>query len=217
MRSVRRAFAMTSAMDSDAWNRRYANRELLWTGEPNRFLVAEAATLRPGRALDLACGEGRNAVWLAGRGWQVRGIDFSEVALEKARELAAARGVQAEWHVADLTEHAPERRAFDLVLIFYLQVPAPERRAIVRAASDAVAPGGVLLLVAHDSSNLEHGHGGPQSPGVLYSAQDIVADLDGSNLEIERAERVERPVNTPEGERTALDALVRARRPPGSP
>ncbi len=208
---------MTAAMDSEAWNRRYADRELVWTDEPNRFLVAEAATLDPGRALDLACGEGRNAVWLAGRGWQVTGVDFSEVALEKARGLAAARGVQAKWVLADLGAYAPDPRAFDLVLIFYLQVPAAQRQAIVRAAARAVAPGGLLLLVAHDSSNLEHGYGGPQQPAVLYTADDVVADLDSSGLEIERAERVARPVSTPEGERTALDALVSAHRPPASP
>lgn len=97
------------------------------------------------------------------------------------------------------------------MLVFYLQLPAAQRRTIVRAAADAVAPGGTLLLVAHDRSNLKHGHGGPQQPAVLYTGEDVVADLDGSGLEIERAERVERPVQTPDGERIALDALVRAR------
>jgi len=198
-------------MDREAWNRRYAGSELVWTAQPNRFLVAEASGLRPGRALDLACGEGRNAVWLAEQGWQVTGVDFSEVALDKARDLAAARGVEAEWEQADLLAYQPAPRAFDLVLVFYLQLPAAQRRTIVRAAADAVAPGATLLLVAHDRSNLEHGHGGPQQPAVLYTAGEVVADLDGSGLEIERAERVERPVQTPDGERIALDALVRAR------
>lgn len=199
-------------MDREAWNRRYAGSELVWTAQPNRFLVAEASGLRPGRALDLACGEGRNAVWLAEQGWQVTGVDFSEVALDKARDLAAARGVEAEWEQADLLAYQPAPRAFDLVLVFYLQLPAAQRRTIVRAAAAAVAPGATLLLVAHDRSNLEHGHGGPQQPAVLYTAGEVVADLDGSGLEIERAERVERPVQTPDGERIALDALVRARR-----
>jgi SAM-dependent methyltransferase len=200
-------------MEREDWNRRYAGRELLWTGEPNRFLVAEAAALAPGRALDLACGEGRNAVWLAERGWHVTGVDFSEVALDKARRLAAARGVEGEWIAADLLAYHPEPRSSDLVLLFYLQVSAEQRRPVVRAAAEAVAPGGVLLLVAHDRSNLEEGHGGPQEPAVLYTAEDVAADLDGSGLRIERAERVERPVQTPEGERIALDALVRAARP----
>lgn len=200
-------------MDREVWNRRYTGSELLWTAEPNRFLVAEAAELPPGRALDLACGEGRNAVWLAERGWRVTGVDFSEVALEKARALADERGVEADWVLADLLEHRPEPGAFDLVILFYLQVPVGQRRATVRAAAGAVSTDGTFLLVAHDRSNLEHGHGGPQVPAVLYAAEDVVADLDGSGLRVERAERVERPVQTPEGERVAFDALVRAVRP----
>jgi SAM-dependent methyltransferase len=200
-------------MDSAAWDRRYGARELIWTSEPSRFLVAEADGLHPSRALDLACGEGRNAVWLAERGWQVTGVDFSEVGLEKARGLAAARGVAAEWVAADLLDYDPEPAAFSLVIAFYLQVPEAERTPIVRRAAGAVAPGGRFVLVAHDSANPEHGYGGPQDPSVLYTAQDVSRDLKGTGLRIERAERVERPVDTPEGRRVALDALLCASRP----
>jgi SAM-dependent methyltransferase len=198
----------------EEWNRRYAGSELLWTARPNRFLVAEAAELSPGRALDLACGEGRNAVWLAEQGWHVTGVDFSGVALAKAGELAAARGVEidVDWIEADLFDYRPWRAAYDLVLLFYLQLPERLRRPIVRAAAEAVAPGGRLLLVAHDSSNLEHGYGGPKDAAVLYTAADVVGDLDATGLEIERAELVTRPVETADGERTALDVLVRAGR-----
>lgn len=140
------------------------------------------------------------------------GVDFSEVALEKARELADLHDVKAEWLQADLLGYRPAPRAYDLVIVFYLQVPPAERRGILRAAADAVAAGGRLLLVAHDSSNLKHGLGGPQDPNVLYTAADVVADLDNTGLEIEHAELVGRPVETPDGGRTALDALVRARR-----
>jgi SAM-dependent methyltransferase len=204
---------MASAMDSASWDRRYKGRELVWTAEPNRFLVAETETLAPGRAIDLACGEGRNAIWLAEREWEVIGVDFSEVGLRKARQLADARGVNVDWVAGDLLDYRPAPRAFDLVLVFYLQVPARERRPIVQAAAAGVAVGGTFLLVAHDSTNLQHGHGGPQNPTVLYTAHDVVDDLDGTGLEIERADRVERPVQTPDGHRVALDALVRARRP----
>ena len=204
---------MASGMDSASWDRRYEGTELVWTAEPNRFLVAETETLAPGRALDLACGEGRNAVWLAERGWQAVGVDFSEVGLQKARELADRRGVNVEWVAADLIDYRPDPNAFDLVIVFYLQVPAEDRRSIVRAAVEAVGPGGTFLLVAHDSSNLQHGHGGPQDPARLYTAEDVVTDIEGRGLQIERAQHVERPVQTPGGERIALDALVRARRP----
>jgi SAM-dependent methyltransferase len=200
-------------VDSEAWNVRYARRGFLWTSDPNRFLVAETSTLACGRALDLACGEGRNTVWLAERGWQVIGVDFSKVALKKARGLADARGVDADWIAADLLDYQPEHRAFELVLLFYLQVPSAQRHTIVRAAAQAVAPGGVFLLVGHDSSNLGDGHGGPSNPAVLYTAPEIAADLQGTGLRIDRAEPVQRTVPTPEGDRVARDALVRARRP----
>jgi SAM-dependent methyltransferase len=203
---------VTTSLGPEEWDRRYADSELLWTAQPNRFLVAEAAGLTPGRALDVACGEGRNAVWLAEQGWRVTGVDFSEVGLAKARRLAAARGVDVAWVAADLLGYRPQPRAFDLVLVFYLQLPESERGPILHAAAEAVAAGGTLLVVAHDSSNLEHGHGGPRSPAVLYTPDDVVRDLDGSRFEIVRAEVVQRSVETPAGERAALDALVRARR-----
>jgi 2-polyprenyl-3-methyl-5-hydroxy-6-metoxy-1,4-benzoquinol methylase len=200
-------------MDSEGWDRRYAGRELVWTSEANRFLIQEVGGMPPGRALDLACGEGRNAVWLAERGWEVTGVDFSEVGLQKARQLEAARGVHAEWIAADLLDYRPEAAVFQLVIVFYLQVPAAERTPILDTAAGAVAPGGTFLLVGHDSRNIAEGHGGPQDPAVLYTAEDVGRDLAGTGLRIERAERVKRPVQTPAGERTALDALVRASRP----
>ena len=103
------------------------------------------------------------------------------------------------------------------MIVFYLQVPGDERTPILRAAAQAVAPGGIFLLVGHDSSNLEDGYGGPQDPAVLYTAEDVADDLDGSGLQIERAETVQRPVETPDGRRIALDALVRASRPQDRP
>lgn len=197
-------------MNSRVWDERYAGSELVWTSEPNRFLVERAAGLAPGRALDLACGEGRNALWLAELGWRVTGVDFSKVGIEKARELAHARGVQAEWVVADLLDYTPERAVYELVIVFYLQVTGSERTSIVRRAASALAPGGTFLLVAHDSANIEHGYGGPQRPAVLYTAQDVVGDLEGTGLEIDEAVRADRPVQTDGGPRVALDALVRA-------
>ena len=197
-------------MKRDDWNRRFAASGYLFGTEPNRFLVSEVAGLASGSALDLACGDGRNAVWLAERGWRVTGVDFSDVALEKAARLAAGRGVEVEWLEAELLAYEPEPRVFDLVVILYLQLPAEELGAVLERAATAVAPGGTLLVVGHHRDNLEHGHGGPREPSVLYTPADLVPHLDG--LHVERAQRVERPVETDAGDAIALDALVRARR-----
>jgi SAM-dependent methyltransferase len=189
------------------WNARHAEAGLLFGAEPNRFLVAEAEGLSPGTALDLACGAGRNAVWLAGRGWAVTGVDFSAVALENARGLAAERGVEVDWVEADVREWVPPAGAFDLVTILYLQIPGDERRLVHGRAAASVAVGGTLLVVGHDRENLRSGTGGPKDVHVLLDADEVAGELAG--LAIERAERVLRPV---EGERDAIDTLVRARR-----
>jgi 2-polyprenyl-3-methyl-5-hydroxy-6-metoxy-1,4-benzoquinol methylase len=190
------------------WDRRYSGVENLWSAKPNRFLVAEVEELPPGRALDLACGEGQNAIWLAEQGWTVRGVDYSGVAIEKARARAARDGVDADFVQADLVEYEPEEAAFDLVLVLYLHIPAAERPAVHAKAARAVAPGGTLLLVGHDLTNLTDGVGGPSDPGLLYTPEDIVAELDG--LDIVKAERVLRDVDG--ADRPAIDVLVRARR-----
>ena len=198
-------------MDREDWNARYSGAELLWKADPNRFLVEEIADLQPGRALDVACGEGRNAVWLADRGWQVTGVDFSDVALSKARRLADDRGVSVEWVNADVAEWDPPADSFDLVILFYLQLPEPQRSRVYSRMAAGVAPGGTLLVVGHDSENLTAGYGGPQDPQFLFSAEDVAGDL--PDLKIVKAEQVRRPVDTEDGVRTALDALVRAKRP----
>jgi len=194
-------------MKREDWNAKHGEAGLLFGAEPNRFLVAEVEGLPPGRALDLACGSGRNAVWLARQGWSVVAADFSDVALDQARALAAERGVEVEWVEADLREWKPPARAFDLVVALYLQLPAEELRPIARSAAEAVAEGGTLLVVGHHADNLASGSGGPKDPRVLFTPEDVAAELDG--LEIEKAEAVLRPV---EGDRDAIDALVRARR-----
>jgi 2-polyprenyl-3-methyl-5-hydroxy-6-metoxy-1,4-benzoquinol methylase len=199
----------SAEVEREDWNRKHGEAGLLFGAEPNRFLVAEAEGLAPGRALDLACGAGRNAVWLAERGWSVLGADFSEVALENARGLAAERGVDVEWVQADLREWEPPGRAFDLVVVLYLQVPGDELSSALANAAEAVAPGGTILVVGHHLENIEKGYGGPSNPAVLYTPEQVAAALDG--LEIEKAEPVSRSV---EGERDAIDVLVRACRRP---
>jgi SAM-dependent methyltransferase len=194
-------------MDAHAWDDRYAASELVWSREPNQFVAAELADLSPGSAVDLGAGEGRNAIWLASRGWSATAVDFSQVAVEKGRRIAAERGLDVDFVVADLLEHDPGEQAFDLVIVFYLQLPADELGAVLSRAARAVAPGGTFLLVGHDLRNLAAGHGGPQDAAVLYTPEDVVASLGG--LEVERAEPVERPVDGA----VAIDALVRAHRP----
>lgn len=196
-------------MDSTAWDERYREHELVWGIRPNRWVEQELGTEQPGTALDLACGEGRNALWLAGLGWDVTAVDFSPVAIEKARTLARSGRRPVVWVVADaLTYAAPE--PVDLALLCYLQLPAAQRRTAVRTAASSLAPGGTLLVVAHDSANVTEGTGGPQDPAVLYTAEDVRADLAGTDLVVTRAEAVHRPVEG--AARPAIDVLLRARR-----
>jgi len=195
-------------MQREDWDRRYAAVENLWATRPNRFLVAEARALPPGRALDLACGEGQNAIWLATLGWNVTGIDYSEVAIARARARAERDGVAVDFASADLVEYEPEPGAYDLVLVLYLHIPSAERGAVHAKASAAVAPGGTFLLLGHDLANATEGVGGPSDADLLYTADEIAAELPG--LEIEKATIVLRDVDGED--RDAIDTIVRARR-----
>lgn len=197
-------------MDATEWDQRYADRPLVWSAGPNQFLAEEVADLAPGRALDLACGEGRNALWLAEQGWQVTGTDFSPVAIDKARQRAERQGLEVAFHVADATDPAPGG-PYDLVIVFYLQLVAEQRRGAHRNAAGALAPGGTLIIVGHDRDNLDRGVGGPSSPEVLLSVDGVLADLEGTGLEVERAEQVTRDVEQEDGTMaTAIDCIVRA-------
>ena len=199
-------------MEREEWDERYAGHELLWHAEPNRFVVEEVGGLAPGTALDLACGEGRNAVWLAEQGWRATGVDFSAVALAKGRRMAEQRGVTVEWIESDLREWEPPGR-FDLVIVMYLHLPEQTRRATFATAARAVAPGGTILVVGHDRENLTAGTGGPQDEAVLFTAAEVVGVLDAiGGFTIRRAEQVRRQVETEDGPVDALDALVRAER-----
>ncbi|HEY7948228.1 MAG TPA: class I SAM-dependent methyltransferase [Acidimicrobiales bacterium] len=201
-----------STLDEQAWDKRYGGGELVWGAGPNRFLVEQVSNLQPGTALDVASGEGRNAIWLAEQGWRVVGVDFSSVALEKARRLARERGVAVDWLHSDLTTWVPPN-PYDLVVALYLHLPPDARHRVFAQMARSVAVGGTMLVVGHDLSNLTEGYGGPQDPTVLYGLDDVVADLDGI-LEIEQAERVDRWVESPDGTARAIDVLVRGCRGP---
>ena len=195
-------------MKASDWDTRYAASDSVWGAEPNRWVAQEVGELPPGRALDLACGEGRNAAWLAGRGWVVTGVDYSAVAIERA----AAAAPSVTWVCDDVVTWTPAADAFDLVLVVYLHLPAAGRDTVLDHAVAALAPGGHLLLVAHDLANLTDGVGGPQDASVLPTAADVVARLGA--LDVLRAGTVERPV---EGSpHPAVDTLVHAVRPAGA-
>ena len=199
------------ATEQAAWDQRYSGPDLVWGAGPNRFVTEDVTALAAGRAIDLGTGEGRNAIWLAERGWQVTAVDFSAVGLARAGLMAAERGVSVDWVQADLLDYKPAPGGYDLVLVAYVHLPSASLARVFRAAAGAVAPGGTLLVIGHDRDNITRGHGGPQDPGRLYTPAAVTAELDG--LAIRRAEQVMRPVRTPEGERTAIDTLVRAERP----
>ena len=201
-------------MDAEAWDARYAEAPQ-WSATPNDLVAAELDGLSPGTAVDLAAGEGRHAVWLAERGWQVTAVDFAAAGLERGRTAAAERGVQVTWEVADVVTWRPPAPV-DLVLIAYLHLVADDRRRVHRAAVESLAPGGTLLLVGHDASNIAEGVGGPQDPAVLCTAEDVLADVAGLPFHPQRAERVTRPVVVDGVERTAYDVVVRGQRPSGS-
>lgn len=197
-------------MSAEIWDDRYRATELLWGAGPNRAFAEQISDLIPGRALDLGCGEGRNAIWLAAQGWQVTAVDFSEVALERAARLAASQGVAVDLLREDIRTWTPPVAAFDLVALVYLHLPSEDLRRMHARAARAVAPGGTLLIIGHDVRNIDEGRGGPQDPDRLLDPSAVAGQLDG--LQIEVAETITRRVDT-QPPATALDAMVRASRP----
>ena len=193
-------------MDASMWDQRYEAAELVWSAEPNLFLPPLIAALEPGTALDVACGEGRNAIWLARQGWEVTAVDFSPVGIEKAWQLSD--GDDVEWVVADATIYEPSKQ-FDLVVVFYLHVLPEDLAAVMATASDALIPGGTLFAVGHALRNLTDGHGGPQYPEILWdegTLAPMVEDLDIMEL----GERV-RPIA--DTDTSAIDLVLHAVKP----
>ena len=175
------------------WDDRYRERGAVWGSEPNRLLVEVAADLERGTALDLGCGQGRNALWLANLGFTVTGLDVSPVAIEQAKEIAAEAGLDVMFEAANLMEWEPDGQVWDLVLLAYIHLPEHMRKAVHAAAARAVAPGGRIVVVAHHLDNLESGTGGPSNPDWLFTEAQLAEDF--SALEIVRNERVVRPTD----------------------
>lgn len=197
-------------MDADAWDSRYRRSDLVRGEPPNEFLVEYATALPRGRALDLACGEGRNALWLATRGWEVTGIDFSSVAVEKARVIAARspRSVRErlDYRCADVTT-ADYGSGYDLALVLYLHLEAPARTVVVNRAINSLKPDGILMISGHDRSNIDYGVGGPQDPEILYTPDELVNEF-GDRIDFELAGNPRRDT----GDGVAIDALAIGRK-----
>jgi SAM-dependent methyltransferase len=188
------------------WDERYAERRQ-WSAGPNALVESLLADLPPGEAVDLAAGEGRHALWLAGRGWRVTAVDFSAVGLARGREQAeAAHLTGVTWVTADVLSWTAPDASLDLVLVAYLHLPEAGTTALLRRAVGWLRHGGRLLVLGHDVDNVAHGVGGPQEPAILHSVERLapVAEL----LAVDRLEQVRRP--TPEG--VALDTLLWGRR-----
>ena len=191
-------------MRAEEWDERYAASQQ-WSSGPNRLIAALLENLPPGEAVDLAAGEGRHALWLAGLGWRVTAVDFSGTGLARGMSQPGADGVT--WVQADVLGWSAPPESLDLVLVAYLHVPEDDTRALLVRAVDWLRPGGRLLVLGHDVDNIASGVGGPQEPAILHSVDRLrpIADL----LDVDRLEQV--PRETPAG--TALDTLLWGRRP----
>lgn len=212
-----RARGTIDVMDAKDWDDRYAATDLVWSAEPNRFVAELISPMTPGRAIDIAAGEGRNAIWLVEQGWEVTATDYSPVAVERMRarahEQLGAKAARLTPLVADATVPAPASpAAYDLVLFSYLQLPQGDWRAALRAGVEAARPGGHVVIVGHAGRNLTEGHGGPSSREVLYDPDEVVDAVAELPVAVERAEIRQRPVQTDDGERIALDTVVVLRR-----
>jgi SAM-dependent methyltransferase len=197
--------------DAASWDERYQGAAGIWSGRPNAQLVAEVADLAPGTALDLGCGEGADAVWLAGRGWRVTGVDWSPTALQRAAVHARSAGVGdlIEWVAADLAGWAPPPGAFDLVSAHFLHPTAADRPALFARLTAGVAPGGTLLWVGHDYTDSRAVWGADR----FATPAELVADLPADAWDVVVAEERPRPALGHEGEgTTVIDVVLRARR-----
>jgi len=203
--------------DEAFWNERYRSADALWSGNPNRYLVSEASGLRAGTALDVGCGEGADALWLARRGWRVTGVDLSTVALERAAEHAAQAGAgiaaRIDWVHADVIGWDPGAARYDLVSSQYIHLPPEAREALFRSLAGAVAPGGSLLIVGHHPSDLQTTMPRPPMPELFFTGEDIVALLDAGDWKVITDEAPQRSAPDPDGRPVMIrDTVFRARR-----
>ncbi|TFB97832.1 class I SAM-dependent methyltransferase [Cryobacterium adonitolivorans] len=213
---------MSDNFDQTYWDERYGAGNDVWSGAPNPVLVSETLALPAGSALDIGCGEGADAIWLASRGWTVTAADFSAVALERAAARSRNAGVDpAEsaaianrilWEHHDFTAWAPPEGTFDLVSAQFMHLPSVQRTTLFRRLASAVAAGGTLLIVGHDVSDSHHqGHTPPAD--MFFTAAEVAASLDSALWHVDVAESRPRATKDPGGTVITLtDAVVSARR-----
>lgn len=194
--------------DAASWDELYREADHVWSGAPNQALVDEVHGMAPGRAVEVGCGEGADAVWLAGLGWDVTAIDISAVAIERAEAAARARGVTVTWVVADVADHPPPVETADLVISFYASIPVARADRTVVALTGAVAPGGTLLVVHHDFDETDDL---PFDPADYMSVDDVAGAL-GSEWVIEVHETRERVTPGHGRSPDVPDEVLRARR-----
>ncbi len=202
--------------DASFWDERYSSAESLWSGHVNAVVRDETSSLTPGRALDVGCGEGGDAFWLAEQGWSVVGVDLSQVAIERAAARAVELGVadRATFEVRDLMAWAPPEQAFDLVTVAFVHLPPGERRTVYAGLADAVAVGGSFVVGAHHPSDIGVVPR-PPYPDLFFTADELAADLaDGpGEWEVIVAEARPRPATHPEGHGVEInDTVLHARR-----
>ncbi len=200
-----------------AWEERYRAHSAVWSGRPNPQLVAEVAGMTPGRALDVGCGEGADAVWLAERGWRVAAVDISTTALQRGAAHAAAAGTQVadriDWTHADLRDTAPAVAAYDLVSSQYMHLPGDARRELFARLAAAVAPGGTLLIVGHHPYDLRTTAHRMHFPDMMFTGEEVASSLDPTAWEVLAAEARPRAAVDAEGrDITIHDAVLVARR-----
>jgi SAM-dependent methyltransferase len=204
-------------MDEASWDERYRSSTELWSGDPNPHLVDEAADLAPGTALDVGCGEGADAIWLAQRGWRVTGVDFSTVALERAAARALEEGADVAgritWLQADITRWVPPPASHDLVSAQFMQLPSVQREPLHRRLAESVALGGTLLVVGHHPSDLHTTAPRPPAPELFFTAADVAASLVSGKWVTLVEESRARPALDPDGRTiTVHDAVLKAQR-----
>lgn len=194
------------------WDERYAGATELFSGQPNTVLVTEISGLPPGRALDVGCGEGADAVWLSGQGWTVTGLDVSQVALDRAAARAQQAGVQVTWIRAGLVEAALPPAGFDLVSAHYPALHSSATRDAERALAAAVAPGGTLLVVHHAGFDGEAAKARGFDPADYVFPADVLAALDdGWDVTLDEHRPREKALGDDEHPHTH-DVVLRARR-----